>query len=111
LSRVESFGWQLVKRETYTQLWWADETWVLESTWSPVGYKIHLTFFVDPEWHGNRKTGEGVWAIKASRNSPTQWQDEEGEILMVLGRGWLKQLPQFVSDLSALRDEYHDEQR
>jgi hypothetical protein len=35
-----------------------------------VGAVAFVTFLVDPQWHGNRRKGEGVWAVACSAELP-----------------------------------------
>jgi hypothetical protein len=86
--------------------WWADEMWVLESVWSPVGGRAYLTFLVDPQFEGVRKKGEGVWAVMASPRRPEDWVRVEGEFTLSLGQSWEKRLPAFFEHLSTLRDRH-----
>jgi hypothetical protein len=50
--------------------WWADEQWRLESSWSPVGFTVFLTFLVDPQHDGPRAPGQAVWAVSISPDEP-----------------------------------------
>lgn len=87
--------------------WWADEIWILQSTWSSQECRVYFTFLVDPQTtiHG-RKKGEGVWAVKASLMRPKQWMSEEGEIYLTLGHGWQEMLPGFLEEVAALRNQH-----
>lgn len=107
---VES-GWMIFEKETANLDWWVAETWVVKSSWSQQDYLLYLTFLVDPQWEGERKVTEGIWAVKASIIKPTQWQQQNGEIEMSLGRGWEKRLADFIQGLSELRNEWTEGQK
>ena len=66
LAALRESGWEVMSTETANLDWWADEQWVVESTWSPRGFRLVLSFLVDPNWEGNRRKGQGVWAIGVS---------------------------------------------
>jgi hypothetical protein len=60
---------------------------------------------VDPQFDGDRKKGEAVWALMASPAKPSSRLDVEGEFTLSLGQGWKKRLPDFFAHLSALRSK------
>jgi hypothetical protein len=97
--RLGDYGWEVVHKETDTGEWWADEIWTLRSFWKPQGCVIRLAFLVDPQWSGPRKKGQGVWAVNASAEKP----ERMAETTLSLGRGWEKDLPEFLSRLADLR--------
>ncbi len=99
--QLEKHGWEIVKITDINLEWWADEVWLLKSTWSPHGCLVFLTFVVDPQWDGPRKKGQGIWAVTAALEEPQQWSD----VTLSLGRGWEKQLPEFFTALSKLRSQ------
>jgi non-ribosomal peptide synthetase component F len=53
-------GWCIVARLERPD-WWLHELWVLESRWSPVGARAHVSFLTDPG-------GDEVWAVSVSRD-------------------------------------------
>lgn len=101
LNLLPEHGWRLAGVEENPE-WWADEMWLLESVWSPVGIHAYITFLVDPQFDGNRKQGEAVWAIMASSARPAS-RLHEGEFTLSLGQGWKKRLPDIFEHLAALR--------
>jgi hypothetical protein len=72
-SLLAEHGWNIAGVEDQALEWWADEIWVLESAWSPVGAQAYVTFLVDPQSPPNRKKGQDVWAVKASAVRPVDW--------------------------------------
>lgn len=106
---IES-GWVILAKDTSTLDWWAAETWVVKSNWSPQTCLVYLTFLVDPQWEGEKKANEGIWAVKASTIKPTLWQQQNGEIEMSLGRGWEDRLAEFIQGLTELRSGWAEAQ-
>ena len=104
LSQLPEHGWRVAGAEESLE-WWADEMWLLESVWSPVGSRAYVTFLVDPQFDGPRKKGEAVWAVMASPAKPMSRLQVEGEFTLSLGQGWKKRLPAFFDHLSALRSK------
>lgn len=108
LNALIDSGWTVLEQETSTPDWWAAETWILKSSWSPQNCRLYLTFLVDPQWEGERKESQGIWALKASLVKPTQWQEQDGEIALSLGRGWEEQLSEFMQSVAKLRNKRGD---
>ena len=102
LHLLPEYGWRLADIEE-NLAWWADEMWLLESVWSPAGCHACLTFLVDPQFEGNRKKGEAVWAVKASKLKPVSSHKGEHDVLLSLGRGWRNDLPVFFDQMNELR--------
>ena len=104
LSQLPAQGWRVKGAEENLE-WWADEMWLLESVWSPVGSRAYVTFLVDPQFDGDRKKGEAVWAVMASPAKPSSRLNVEGEFTLSLGQGWKKRLPDFFKQLPTLRSQ------
>ncbi len=104
LDRLPEHGWRVAGEEENLE-WWADEMWMLESVWSPVGSRAYLTLLVDPMVGPNRRKGEAVWAVMASLTKPASRLSAEGEFTLSLGPGWKERLPEFFEHLSALRGQ------
>ncbi len=104
LNQLPEHGWRVAGAEENLE-WWADEMWPLESVWSPVGSRVYVTFLVDPQFDGDRKKGEAVWAVMASPAKPMSRLQVEGEFTLSLGQGWKNRLPAFFDHLSALRSK------
>ncbi len=102
LNRLSEYGWRLAGNEENLE-WWVDEMWLLESVWSPAGCRAYLTFLVDPQFEGNRKKGEAVWAVMASMHRPVSSHKGEHEFLLSLGHGWRNDLPLFFDQMNKLR--------
>jgi hypothetical protein len=104
LNRLPENGWRLAGEEENLE-WWADEMWLLESVWSPVGRRTYVTLLVDPMVGPNRRKGEAVWAVMASPEKPTSRLSAEGGFTLSFGQGWKERLPEFFEHLSALRSQ------
>ena len=104
LNRLPEHGWRAASEEEDLE-WWADEMWVLESVWSPVGSRAYITLLVDPMVGPNRKKGEAVWGVVASLRKPISRLSAEGEFMLSFGQGWKERLPEFFEHLSALRSQ------
>jgi hypothetical protein len=115
MNQLPKHGWSISEvidneSEWNNLEWWEDEIWVLESVWSPKTSKIYLTFLVDPQApiHG-RKKDEGIWAAQASLKRLNDWKGQEGVIFLGLGKGWEKELPDFLKGIDDLRDQNEEE--
>jgi hypothetical protein len=106
LKQLPRHGWQLSFVEDYELEWWADEMWLLESIWSPVGSRAYITFLVDPQIsHGRtRKKGEAIWAVMASPMKPDTWLSSDGSLTLSLEQDWEKRLPELFEHLAGLRN-------
>ncbi len=102
LALLPEHGWRLAMIEEDLE-WWADEMWLLESVWSPVGSRAYVTFLVDPQFDGSRKKGEAVWAVMASLFKPASSLQDEHEFTFSLGQGWKDNLPYFFAFIGTLR--------
>jgi hypothetical protein len=98
-------GWQIVNLEDSSLEWWADEIWLIESLWSPKGFRLYLIFLVDPMADSQRAKGQNVWAVGTSIERPDDRQSAEGKPLLSLGHGWRSHLAEFFADLSGLRNQ------
>src|SRR5262245_35007757 len=100
-SALARSGWEVEAIEQ-PDVWWIEEAWSLKSVWSPQGERAYLTFLVDPQ--STSRTTRPVWAVKASRALPTQWQDAANEPVLVFGSLWQSRVSGFVSELSRFRE-------
>ena len=105
LRQLQRHGWRFTFVEDYELEWWADEMWLLESIWSPVGSRAYITFLVDPQISNSRtrKKGEAIWAVMASPMKPNGWQSSDGSLTLSLEPGWETRLPDFFEHLAGLR--------
>ena len=89
LNRLAGQGWEVISRQRSDLEWWAAEVWTVESVWSPHGFRVYLTFLVDPQ----SSSGE-VWAVDASLEWPAN--GPMGSRLARIGRStWPQDLPEF----------------
>lgn len=102
LSQLSEQGWQTASVDENLE-WWADEMWLLESVWTPVGSRAYVTFMVDPQFDGVRKKGEAVWSVMASPARPMSRLLVRGKFTLSTGRGWTQGLPAFIEHLSDMR--------
>ena len=96
-------GWQIVDVEDSSLEWWADEIWLIESVWVPRGFRLYLTFLVDPAVVTQRAKGQHVWAVRASMGRPYDRHSAEGEPLMSLEQGWRSEVAEFLAGIAELR--------
>lgn len=105
--QISAHGWTITETDNWAFHSWADEIWLLESTWSPVGSLAFLTFLVDPmikDWQ-HRKKGESVWAVEVSPLKPESRTSPTGLFSVSLNQGWRKELPALLKHLSWLREK------
>lgn len=102
LALLPEHGWRVSMIEDDLE-WWADEMWLLESVWSPVGSRVYVTFLVEPQFDGSRKKGEAVWAVMASLFKPASSLRGEHEYTFSLGPGWKDHVPYFFAFIGILR--------
>ena len=104
IARLFEHGWRVVSRARDDLVWWADEIWTVESEWSPQGFTVYLSWLVDPQWEGPRPPGQGVWAVGTCLQHPGSDREAKGHLSMSINH-WPRDLPAFLSGLSALRDQ------
>jgi hypothetical protein len=96
---LERAGWHVVEREQpFTDEWWADEIWTIESLWSPQGARAFLTFATIDLDHDLKY-------LVATRERPNHQAISETRSQMYLGRGWQNELPGFVESLGEFRSQ------
>ena len=59
--------------------WWDDEHWIVTYKYDSELH-FYLCFIVDPQFEGQRKKGQGIYEVKASRTFPNGWADDENTI-------------------------------
>lgn len=97
-------GWQIATIEVLLSDWWLDEVWTLESTWSKLGTNAFICFLIDPMIaDSNRKKGEHVWAVSASREMPGNRLNADDECLVVFNKKWKKELQALLGYLNKIR--------
>ena len=101
---VEQRGWQIAEVVEESLPWWAYEVWVLESTWSPAGTRLMLTFVIDPMYESGPKRG---WLDRAalSRGELPGYRSDCELARMSMRHGWERDLESFVQALDTLRGE------
>lgn len=112
LNQLPEHGWRVAGVEENLE-WWANEMWLLESVWSPVGRRAYITFLVAPDapilpYDKTCKKIETVWAVMASPEKPSGRLSVENQFTLSLGQGWEKELPAFFEHLSVLRNQNKD---
>jgi len=109
---LPGYGWEVINVEDHLRDsagpdWFIDEIWEVESVWTPKGLKVWITFLVDPQTPnlGERKKGQGVWAVKTGLRKPPESRIGDAEVYLSLNVGWEKRLPEFFSRLADLREQ------
>ena len=84
--------------------WWDDEHWLVEFEHDST-LQFYLCFIVDPMFEGNRKTGQGIYEIKASKEFPSNWNDGSSEItsLSMTKRKFDIKLKEFLESLEVYK--------
>jgi hypothetical protein len=102
---IEENGWEMAPTDEL-DAWWCHEAWQLRSVWAPRGFQVYLTFLIDPQSSAVQlERGEyRVWAVKASTESPMQWQDSDFDLTVAFSRKWQSRLPELISHIALLRD-------
>lgn len=93
IEKLSRFGWRVAEINEEPSPWWADEEWIIESEWSPLGFQLFLTFLVDLESDTNRKKGEQVSAIGAALKKPNDRNQASEQSLIFIKPKWEKRLP------------------
>lgn len=99
---LEVDGWELTQRHSQDLEWWADEVWELKSRWSPEGKRAFVTFLVDLIWEGNRRKGQGIWAVGCSPEFPKDRGEAEGECILRL-KASKEEIEEFVEVVNGFR--------
>lgn len=94
-SALDHNGWTVVAQQTDHLDWWAAEIWTIESYWRPQGFRLYLTFLIDPQ------SASEIWTVNATRHYPQQ--QDELLIYLPFRNSWEQKLPTFINDLNALR--------
>jgi len=105
--QISREGWKISKVDDWELDWWADEMWVLESSWSPVGGRAYLTFLVDPQIPHSltRRKDEAIWAVEVSPSRMRNRLSIEDSFVMRLNQGWQVELPALLEHFSQLRND------
>lgn len=99
--QLEVNGWDVLEHVNDLD-WWADEIWELRSRWSPVGAYGYITFLVDLMWEGNRRKGQGVWAIGCSANNPKDHAEAQDDGFLRL-KGSQEEFQAFLKAVNGFR--------
>jgi hypothetical protein len=91
-------GWKITELEKVELDWWANEMWLLESVWSPIGKTGFITFMLEPE------NMEYVWQIMASKEKLIDRFGDGNSFSLSLKR-WEKELPKFMDFLADIRNQ------
>ena len=102
-AQLPESGWQVIGIEDSGLEWRADEIWLIESLWPRQGFRLHLTFLVDPMAGGQRTKGQNVWAVGTSTMCPLGRASTQGKPILSLGHGWRSHPADFFDGLSELR--------
>ncbi len=105
LKALSESGWEQLEVNEEGIDWWGDEMWKMRSIREQWGMELYLTFLVDPLWEGPRKKSQGIWAILATSEFPTDWRQPHGKIatLSMAKRKFGPKLNAFIRDIHAYR--------
>ena len=103
---LEKNGWRILDNDSDHNDWWADEFWTLESTWTSLESNCFITFLVDPQYDGNRKPREAVWAVCASKSKPLDLSQTREQLTITLDKEFDKNIKRFVKDLDVFRKSH-----
>ena len=80
--------------------WWDDEHWRIEYKYDS-NLKFIICFIVDPQFEGQRKKGQGIYEIKATKQFPENWNDDKETIasLYMTKRKFNIKLKEFINDI------------
>lgn len=102
---LECSGWDISSKDSDHNFWWADEFWMLKSTWSPLGSVSFLTFLVDPMFDGVRRPGGAVWAVGSSKTLPIDSVQAKSNSIVALDKKFKSNIEDFLDSLEELRNE------
>jgi hypothetical protein len=71
LDKLSQCGWELTSQEDGAE-WWLEEIWPVKSTSTNWGYELLISFLVDPQYAGTKKS-QSVWLISATEELPDSW--------------------------------------
>lgn len=100
---VECDGWDVQSKHTMDLECWADEIWVLSSSWSPYGASAYLTFLVDPVHVGNRNKGQFVWGLGCSKTFPSNREHAESCATISFNKDFKHNMMDFQLAMESLR--------
>ncbi len=104
LKKLVDSGWELKTQDSDTE-WWLEELWEVESIKQQYGYRVYVSFLVDLQYEGTRKS-QAVWAIGAATEIPESYSSEEQNICtMDLQKGKFdEKLSSFVDKINHHRN-------
>lgn len=98
LELVEKNGWKATELDNYDFHKYSKETWLLESIWSPIGLKVHVSFPLDFINYEEKK----AWAIEVSKEKPVYRQEKESFLVSL--KHWKNEKNDFLKFLEELRN-------
>lgn len=97
MSQLERHGWEVTYRQKTDLEWWQGEVWTVESMWAPHGFRVYVTFLVDP-----MAESPETWAVDASLDGPSS-NPMGDKVAFVSQSTWRRDLPEFVAALDRIR--------
>lgn len=99
---LNQLNWQIVEigQDDY---WWLDEHWKVVYKYDQ-NIIFYICFIVDPQFYMPRKKGQGICEVKASKEIPTNWNDNDNTIasLWMSKRKFNIKLAEFINEISQL---------
>ncbi len=91
-------GWEIEVLDNYDFQRWSKETWLVSSTWTPVGATAYMSFKLDEM--EMRPESEFVWAIAVYSEPPLYGVRDKCTMSLI---HWESQMPKFLQTLETLR--------
>ena len=90
-------GWRIFERIESNLVWWVERVWMIESAWTPIGIRVHMSFLTEPE-------GSYVQALAIDLAEP-DGRLEAGKVAMAYIGDREEAFTSLISQLNTWRDE------
>lgn len=96
-------NWEIAKIDSNTE-WWDDENWLMRFKFDR-NVSFYVCFIVDPQFEKHGKNGQGIWEVKATKEFPRNWNDNESTItsISMSTRKFEIKLKEFIADLEKFK--------
>ena len=100
--RLTQSGWEVVEKRPLPD-WWATERWTIQSVRQNWGFRLYLTYLVDPMNELDSRREASVWAVSVNRDIPGDRLEAEREIGLLPVRR--RHLPREIGSFLDLLDK------